>query len=280
LNWVNGKFQAGWTLADIQGRSAAEVRDRMLALNREFLEGRLEREIEVAIRAKSAGEAIEWARQRFGRAWSQSRFDRSYALSTAERDGVRAGLGEDDQSRLRAAIVSQGREMLRWELTLLEHFVLLRIYDQAWKDHLLEMDHLKSAIMQRPLGGDQTHPQSQFAIEGRQLFDQMWARIAGRVTDMIFKVRASGGGDGSADGDGRGHRVPGPAGGPAPMVFRHAEATGAGFAAPTADQQAAMKAQGVEAKVETIRREMPKVGRNEPCPCGSGKKYKQCHGRQ
>ena len=83
-----------------------------------------------------------------------------------------------------------GREMLRWELSQLERYVLLRIYDQAWKDHLLEMDHLKSAIMQRPLGGDQSHPQSQFAIEGRDLFTQMWDRIANRVTDIIFKIRA------------------------------------------------------------------------------------------
>jgi len=63
------------------------------------------------------------------------------------------------------------------------------------------------------------------------------------------------------------------------MTFRHADATGAGFAGAGADQAAAMRAQGAEAKVETIRREQPKVGRNEPCPCGSGKKYKQCHGK-
>jgi len=61
------------------------------------------------------------------------------------------------------------------------------------------------------------------------------------------------------------------------MMFRHADATGAGFS--SADQQAAMKAQNVEQKVETIRREAPKVGRNDPCPCGSGKKFKQCHGK-
>ena len=44
------------------------------------------------------------------------------------------------------------------------------------------MDHLKHAIAQRPMGGDQTHPQSQYAIEGRQVFDQMWSSIRNRVT--------------------------------------------------------------------------------------------------
>jgi preprotein translocase subunit SecA len=58
----------------------------------------------------------------------------------------------------------------------------------------------------------------------------------------------------------------------------HADATGAGFAG-GADEAAAMRAQNTEAKVETIRRDQPKVKRNDPCPCGSGKKYKQCHGK-
>jgi uncharacterized protein YecA (UPF0149 family) len=96
----------------------------------------------------------------------------------------------------------------------------------------------------------------------------MWSRISGRVTDIVFKIRAVAGEAEEATG----RR-------PATMTFRHAESTGAGFATANADQAAAMKAQNVEAKVETIRRETPRVGRNDPCPCGSGKKYKQCHGR-
>ncbi len=252
VTWVNGKFGVGWTLNDIQGNTVPEVREKMAALNREFLDGRMEREVDAAIAGMDRDRAVEWAKGRFGRAWNQERFE---------------AFGEN----YRDAIVAQGRELLRWELTRLEQFVLLRIYDQAWKDHLLEMDHLKTAIMQRPLGGDQTHPQSQYAIEGRQQFNQMWSRIAGRVTDIIFKIRATGG----TENDGRA-----PGGKPAaPMVFRHADATGAGFAGASADQQAAMQAQGTEGKVETIRRDQPKVGRNDPCPCGSGKKYKQCHGR-
>jgi preprotein translocase subunit SecA len=66
---------------------------------------------------------------------------------------------------------------------------------------------------------------------------------------------------------------------PGRMQTMHAEASGA-FASAQSDEQAAMQAQGAEQKVvETIRREQPKVGRNDPCPCGSGKKYKQCHGK-
>ncbi len=252
--WVNAKYQLGWTVDDVQGKSPQHVFDELLAMNRRFLvDGEMERQIDEAIAGKSDEEAIEWGRNRFGRAWNE----RLFAVSC---NGSVAG-------GLRAV----GREMLRWELTRLENFVLLRLYDQAWKDHLLEMDHLRHAIMQRPLGGDQTHPQSQYAIEGREYFDKMWSRVREKVTDMIFKVKMTGGGPGQFG-------VPGVGGPRLQMV--HADATGAGFAgAVTADQAAAMRAQGVEQKAETIRRDQPKVKRNDPCPCGSGKKYKHCCGR-
>jgi preprotein translocase subunit SecA len=130
------------------------------------------------------------------------------------------------------------------------------------------MDHLKEAIMQRPLGGDQTHPQSQYAIEGRDLFSQMWTRIADRVTDLVFKVKAGGpAGATTTQTVGDGAR------------FLHRDATGSAFDQATRDTEAAMRAQNQPTKVEPIRREHPRVGRNDPCPCGSGKKFKQCHGR-
>jgi preprotein translocase subunit SecA len=253
--WANTKYNVNWVVTDVQGKPREELHDTLVTLSREFRNGRLERELDQAISGKDRETAVAWAKGRFAHAWNQKRFEQA-------------------NGDLRGALLAQGREMLRWELTRLEQYVLLRIYDQAWKDHLLEMDHLKTAIMQRPLGGDQTHPQSQYAIEGRELFTQMWSRIANRVTDVIFKVRAAGG-----DGEEGGARAGSPKRGPAPMLFRHADATNLGFAGATVDQQAAMRAQGTDGKVETIRREQPRVGRNEPCPCGSGKKYKQCHGR-
>jgi len=251
VHWANAKFNLGWTLEDVQGKSAGDVFDSLVALNEAFLAGgRLQSEFDQAFAGKNEEEMIAWTQERVGRAWDQPGFD------TFTGD-------------VRESLLQQGRDMLRWELTRLEHYVLLRIYDQAWKDHLLEMDHLKHAIMQRPMGGDQQHPQSQYAIEGRDLFNEMWSRTNERVTDMIFKVKMTGEG---ADQAASAHQV----------SLSHRDATGAGFTAAAAarDQAAAMRAQGVEQKVETIRREKPKVGRNDPCPCGSGKKFKSCCGRQ
>ena len=256
VTWANAKFQAGWTVDRVQGKSAEELFRELRDLNEKFLlGGEMERQIETAIAGRSEEDALQWAHQRFGRAWDERRFETN-----------RESLG------FARAVQEEGREMLRWELSRLENFVLLRIYDQAWKDHLLEMDQLKMAIMQRPLGGDQTHPQSQYAIEGREFFDQMWSRVQERVTDMIFKVKMTGGPAVPV-------RQPG-----APLQFHHADSAGAGFAgiaaAAAADQAAAMRAQNVEQKVETIRRSQPRVGRNDACPCGSGRKYKQCCGRK
>ncbi len=266
VQWVNRKYNLGWSLDNVQGQSVDTLREMLTSLSREFSNGRLEQEIDENIAGKDREAAVKWAKERFGPAWNPRRFEQM--IGDDERDD------EPDLSPIvRDAVLVQGREMLRWELTRLEQFVLLRLYDQAWKDHLLEMDHLKSAIMQRPLGGDQTHPQSQFAIEGRDLFAQMWARIADRVTDIVFKVKVMTQPDEEAGPADRARRT-------ARMSFRHADSTGTGFVGASADQAAAMRAQNVDGKVETIRRDKPKVGRNAPCPCGSGKKYKQCHGRR
>jgi len=253
VRWTNQKYNVDWKLADVQGRSPQEVYEKLVRLNEDYVcKGKLTVEIREKTDDLDREAAVEWGKKRFGVWWNQRRFDEA---------------GDDVQ----AALEQQGRDMLRSELSQLEQYVLLRIYDQMWKDHLLEMDHLKHAIMQRPLGGDQTHPQSQYAIEGRELFNQMWGRIDNRVTDIIFKVRA-------APASAEERMTAGTTGGPQ-LAFGQADATGAAFTAAAKDEAAAMKAQGQAGKVETIRREKPRVGRNQPCPCGSGKKYKHCHGK-
>ncbi|HPD29048.1 MAG TPA: SEC-C metal-binding domain-containing protein [Phycisphaerae bacterium] len=254
VGWANAKYQLGWNSERFVGRPIKDIADELVQAGRDFLEGgRLEHEIDGALSRYGAtgnGELYEWARKRFGKALNEK--------------ALRSGAEEP-----REVLLNAGRQLARWELTQLERWVLLRIYDQGWKDHLLEMDHLKHAIMQRPLGGDQTHPQSQYAIEGREQFRQMWKTIRERVTDMIFKVSHGQAGEGAEESRRTSH-----------LEARHDSSVGAGFAGASEDQQAAMRAQGEGAKPVTIRREAPKVGRNDPCPCGSGKKYKQCHGRK
>ncbi len=248
--WANGKYRADWKVDQIQGRPVEQIANQLLGLQEDWLiNGKLGSEIDDALSKHDGDDLRRWAKSRFGPAFNEKRYLESP-------DGPREALHE------------MGRRMLRYELTVLECAILLRIYDQSWKDHLLEMDRLKHAIMQRPMGGDQTHPQSQYAIEGREFFDQMWTLIRTRVTDIIFKLRPSAG---PTQASASAQRA---------MQMSHADATNAGFAGAETDRDAAMQAQGAERKVETIRRDQPRVKRNDPCPCGSGKKYKQCHGRQ
>jgi len=247
--WAKLKYNVAWNAEDVQGQRPEALAQKLRQLQEAYLDkGKLNAEIDEAIEAHNADELAQWGKDRFRASWNQELFD------------------EADPDR-RTVLYDAGRRWMRYELSLLEQYILLRIYDQAWKDHLLEMDRLKHAIMQRPMGGDQTHPQSQYAIEGREFFDQMWTLIHARVTDIIFKLHASGPDE-----------QPQPRAGPGPMSLQHADATNAAFARGASDESSAMRAQG-QAKVETIRREEPRVKRNDPCPCGSGKKYKQCHGK-
>jgi preprotein translocase subunit SecA len=254
--WANSKFNLDWKPERFENRAIEDIARELVEATKQFTEGgRLEREVDDALAryAPSAnGELRDWATNRFGRALDEQALE----------EAVNGGQGD-----ARDVLVEAGQQLARWELTQLERSVLLRIYDQAWKDHLLEMDHLKHAIMQRPLGGDQTHPQSRYAIEGREQFDLMWKFIRERVTDIIFKVSAGVTGETASTG-----------GLLARAQAQHQSSVGAGFA--NADQEAAMRAQGQAAKPQTIRRDVPKVGRNDPCPCGSGKKYKQCCGKK
>ena len=157
-----------------------------------------------------------------------------------------------------------GRDLIRRELTMLERFVLLQIYDQAWKEHMHAVDLLKESIGLR--GYAEQDPKIAYKREGFQMFQEMRDGIDERVTGIIFKARLS------DEGAARSRYNIG--------AVRHADATNLGFTGQAdRDRAAAMQAQNVEQKVETIRRDEPRVGRNDPCPCGSGKKFKQCHGK-
>ena len=128
-----------------------------------------------------------------------------------------------------------------------EKVIMLQVLDGLWKDHLLGMDHMKEGIGLR--GYAQKNPLTEYKKEGFDLFGAMMARIKEETTEYLFKVQ----------------------------IDQEAEMT---------DEFASKSSQVVEHRGEsenlerpvTVRRGEEKVGRNEPCPCGSGKKYKKCHG--
>jgi len=150
--------------------------------------------------------------------------------------------------------------------------------DQQWKDHLYSLDHLKEGIGLRGYG--QRDPLVEYKKESFSLFQDMRGRIEAEVVRYLFWLRPV------MDQD-----VPTPVVAPVqrratPLTMSHpaAEAVPAFAAARSQATAAAPSAAprpartGGDDVIKTVRRDEPKVGRNDPCPCGSGKKYKKCHG--
>ncbi|MBK7539195.1 MAG: preprotein translocase subunit SecA [Myxococcales bacterium] len=177
------------------------------------------------------------------------------------------------------------KELTRpWLLYFARHFALEEI-DQQWMEHLRTMDALRDGIGLQGYG--QKDPKKEYKKAGYALFAEMMSRIQANTVSKVFRVQfrreeeqvptlaqkerqlvERGVADKSDDDGGDTDAAAGTETGTPRASKAKAGAPAARAAASPA-----------EAKVETVRRDRPKVGRNDPCPCGSGKKYKKCHGR-
>jgi preprotein translocase subunit SecA len=156
-----------------------------------------------------------------------------------------------------------------------ERSVLLQIYDTTWKDHLYAMDLLRESIGLR--GVAERDPRIEYKREGSRLFGEFMKGIRERVTEVIFKVRLQQSFVMKNVYDN------------AVENFQRPSGSGVG-ASPAAQEVRAERAAASDEpppvenakdhQIKTIVNEGPKVGRNDPCPCGSGKKYKQCCGKE
>ena len=148
-----------------------------------------------------------------------------------------------------------------------EKAVMLQVLDSMWKDHLAAMDHLRQGIHLR--GYAQKNPIQEYKKDAFEMFEQLLNRIKHEVISVLTRVKVRAEEDVQAVEEQRRSHVP--------MQFEHAEATAATAMVESGDEGMA-DTTGEESHAPFVR-EGRKVGRNEPCPCGSGKKYKQCHGR-
>ncbi|MBY0457733.1 MAG: SEC-C domain-containing protein, partial [Gemmataceae bacterium] len=155
-------------------------------------------------------------------------------------------------------------EKYRPEMHSVERSLVLDQIDGAWKTHLLVMDNLRSGV--GLAGYAQEDPKIVYKREGMQEFDKMWVGIRDRVTESVFRMEEMG------DEEAREALWAG-------ARATHAAAISASQArqAQTDAAQQQTNTGGEAKKAEPIRNEGKKVSRNDPCPCGSGKKYKNCH---
>jgi len=216
----------------------------------------LDRQIGANIDAKTpaadwtVGEVSAWVRRKFGLEIDAEEI-RAAGSPEAATKLVRGRIG----AALEAAKEAMGEEDFRRTL----RFLLLSAFDDKWKEHLRELDALRAGIGLRSYA--QVDPKIEYRREASSMFEEMQSTIAETFTDNLFRVRVTSSMDDLLSGKWK----------------------------PTSAQQAQVEA--FEAKRETapvgsaperlepIRRAEPRRGRNEPCHCGSGLKYKNCHGR-
>ncbi|KAA1261951.1 preprotein translocase subunit SecA [Rubripirellula obstinata] len=185
---------------------------------------------------------------------------------------VKEDLSRMNREELGLALDGAVDDKFHPEMRRMERQVLLNIVDDAWKNHLLTMDHLRSSVGLK--GYAQMDPKVEYKREGMKLFESMWEAIGERVTDLIFRmetlnqefIRST-----YIEGEEQREEVQ------SAMSQAASESPAQKAAAGSARSTAG---DGEEARPEPIRKDGPRVGRNDPCPCGSGKKYKQCHMRK
>jgi len=282
-------------------------RETIYAIRRSALEGKDQRDYVIGIAEDIARELVDTycAKDQHPSQWNSSQFlaevNSEFGIDAKAADADPAALNHDQLSDAVAEAVAkkyQDKEkqlttdLMRW----LERRIILDVVDGQWKDHLLSLDHLKEGIGLRGYG--QKDPLVEFKKEAFILFEDMMARIDNETIRYLYNVQVRMEGDQAQAGgppEGGGPRTPVPAG---PSRSRPLAAA-ASAAARVSDEAAPALpafARELERKQQRQEKEMrlqsgaaqaeapkpvragAKVGRNDPCPCGSGKKYKKCHG--
>jgi preprotein translocase subunit SecA len=157
--------------------------------------------------------------------------------------------------RLRQKYVEKEQQIGLEAMRTYERIIMLNIIDAQWKDHLLALDHLKQGI--GLVGYGQKDPLVEYKKESFDLFQAMLDRIDTNTIKTLFNLQAV-------------SEQP-----PEVLQRRSRRPTSMTFTGPNQSAAAAGEEAG---KTRTVTRDHPKVGRNDPCPCGSGKKYKKCCG--
>ena len=253
-NWALVRFPAAadeLNEEEFRTQSRARLQERLLVASQKCYPAVKESEIDAQLEETFAH--ADHSEPEDGRelaAWAKARLD----LEVSE-----ASLTAVSKVTARDVLWNAFDVRYRPEMRTLERSLLLHHLDTAWKNHLYAMDHLREGMRMMWVG--QIDAKTEYKRQGMKEFDAMWEGINDKVTDMVFRME-------EAEG------------------FQESIwAIGATIheAAPRAmaeDPNQMSTNSGEAKKREPIRNRGEKVGRNDPCPCGSGKKYKNCHMRQ
>jgi preprotein translocase subunit SecA len=257
--WARERFDVDLNLDDLKNRQRDEIHSLLVEHSRALQEranatlDEVHRRVDTLFNAAAADETAAAASGGNGALTSLSEWLRQslYCELPAEK---LARLNRDQlERRLEMAV----EDYFRPEIRRMERSLVLQILDTAWKDHLLAMDHLRASVGLR--GYAQVDPKVEYKREGMRTFELMWSSVAERVTDLVFRMEQLDETAGSTWVE---------------SEAIHEDAPSASDI--IGQQQAAIDATQADRKMEPIRNRQERVGRNEPCPCGSGKKFKNC----
>ncbi len=241
----------------LENENLKELISEML---QEVLEGKLEQWI------PKGSHPEKWDTEALYR-WYLSMFPNAPKIPNIEQISTREEWSETLLSNLEALYEAKEKNEGSETVRMIEQFVLLTTIDKHWKEHLYDMDGLREGIYLRAYG--QMDPLVAYKQEGFEMFSEMMARIKEEIVTTFFRMSVA---------------IP-PAIEPSlprgKEHYVHEAISGfeAAAAAALAGPSTATAQLGEEEKPQTpIRREAPKVGRNDSCPCGSGKKFKKCCG--
>jgi preprotein translocase subunit SecA len=151
----------------------------------------------------------------------------------------------------------------------IEKQIMLQVLDTLWKEHLATMDHLRQGIHLRAYA--QKNPKQEYKRESFELFEQLLGNLKNEVVKFLSHVQIQ-----RQDEAQQIEQQRREAAEREKLAFQHAQASALVAPAEVEDPTQGREPPPIP---QTFTRDQPKVGRNEPCPCGSGKKYKQCHGK-
>ena len=238
---------------------AEEIEDSIMAIRDEVVEGAVHQHIppgslEEMWDAEGLSNALE---AEFGVRADVARWIREDSTLTAE--GISERCTEEVTKAYRKKEGDIGAELMRG----VEKQIMLRQLDFHWKEHLAAMDHLRQGIGLRSYA--QKNPKQEYKREAFEMFGEMIEQVKHDSISILSRIRIQGEEDLSELEQRRKKEQA--------MNFQHAEASALGGGQSGGEQPAAAEA------AAPFVRDGRKVGRNEPCPCGSGKKFKQCHGK-
>ena len=258
--WAAGRFRAELSLEDFKNKQREEIFDILVDHSRRFAQGYETALAEVRTwlsRIVDPDEPLDKALQTAyeeGRLKELSdRLAEKYHYELTPEAMLRCN-AERLQRHLHAAV----EETYRPEMRKMERALVLELLDAAWKDHLLSMDHLRSSVGLR--GYAQIDPKVEYKREGMKIFEQMWISVGERTTDLIFRME-------QLD-----ERFVGSTWKESEAIHQDAQSA----SEIVSQQQAAIEGTEADHKPQPIRNRQQRVGRNDPCPCGSGKKFKNC----